>query len=95
MLRVFWASGEQALAIRFAEFVEMTGLGEQPIRAVDLKRHLRDVCGQPRFRQRLLLPDGKILSDDAVLHGPVDVQLILLSFNHYSQETGLLLWNIT
>ena len=84
MLRVFKATGEEVLAINFAEFVEM--LSEQPARAVDLKRHLRPLCGQPRFRQRLLLPDGQMLWDDYILHGPTDIQLILLPFAECSLE---------
>ena len=68
MLKVFKASGEEVLASQFADFVENMGAGEQPIRVLDLKRHLFSLCGQPRFRQRLLLPDGQILSDDATLN---------------------------
>ena len=86
MLRVFKASGEEVLAIGLAELVEMTGAGERPMRALDLKRHLQGFCGQPRFRQKLLLMDGQILSDDAVLNEPVDVQLVLLSFNPYPSD---------
>ena len=67
MLRVFKASGEEVLAMQFAEFVEQLGPGTEPIRALRLKHHLQGLCGQPRFRQRLLLLDGQILSDDAAL----------------------------
>ena len=80
MLRVFKASGEETLAVEFQGFVEMIGACGEPVRALDLKRHLHGLCGQPRFRQRLVLPDGQILPDDAALEGPVDVQLILLPF---------------
>ena len=86
MLRVFKASGEEVLSIQFTEFVQMMGVGEQPARALNLKRHLQGLCGQPRFRQRLLLPDGQILPDDAVLNGPLDVQLVLLPFIETSKE---------
>ena len=86
MLRVFRPSGEEVLAIQFVEFVERVGIGQQPIRALDLKRHLQGLCRQVRFRQRLLLPDGQILSDNATLDGPMDVQLILLSIAEGSEE---------
>ena len=87
MLRVYRASGEEVLAIQFTEFLHMTsGMSRQPVRAQDLKRHLQDLCGLPRFRQRLLRPEGQILPDDAVLNGPVDVQLVLLPFSPSSQE---------
>ena len=58
---------------------------EQPVRIRTVKRHLQHLCGQPRFRQRLLLPDGEMLSDDVVLLGPLDVQLILLPFEASSE----------
>ena len=68
MLRVFNASGEAALAIRFAEFVEMASRDEHPVRVIAVKRHLQPLSGQPRFKQRLLL-DCQMLSDDDVLWG--------------------------
>ena len=61
-------------------------MGEQPVQALDLKCHLQHLCGHPRFRQRLLLSDGQILQDDEVLHGPLDIQLILLPFIPSSKE---------
>ena len=81
MLRVFKASGEEALALQFEEFVEMTTSSKEPVRVLALKRHLQDLCGQTRFRQRLLLPDGRILSDDAVLRGSMDVRVVVLPFH--------------
>ena len=81
MLRVFRTSGEEALAIEFANFVTAVDVGEQPIRISDLKRYLQGICGQPRFRQRLLLSDGQILPDDATLDGAMDLQLILMPFS--------------
>ena len=86
MLRVFKASGEGVCTLPLAELCDAIGVCEQPVQAVDLKRHLQGLCGQPRFRQRLLLPDGQILSDDAVLTTPVDVQLILLPLAHSTEE---------
>ena len=80
MLRAFKPSGEEVLAIQFAKFVEVIDVPEQPVRALDLKRHLQGLCGQPRFKQRLLLADGQTLSDDDPLNGPLELQLILLPF---------------
>ena len=85
MLRVFRASGE-ALAVNFEEFVETANAGERLVCVRDLKRHLQGECGLPRFRQRLLLPDGQILQDDAVLEGAIDVQLLLVPFVSRSRE---------
>ena len=93
MLRVFKASGEEVLAVHVSEFSRMTGTGEQRIRALDLKRQLQGLCGQPRFRQRLLLLDGQTLLNDATLHEPADVQLILLPFRPTSQEQVHQLWD--
>ena len=45
-----------------------------------LKRKLQSWCGVPRFRQRLLNNDVD-LGDDAPLHSPMDLQLILLPFS--------------
>ena len=84
MLRVFKASGEEALAIEFSELVEM--LDEEPITGLVLKRHLRRVCGQTRFKQRLLLVDGQKLLDDAVLGFGMDLQLVLLPFEASSND---------
>ncbi|CAE7444214.1 ANKRD50 [Symbiodinium natans] len=94
MLRVFKASGEEVLATELAEFTKMIRrdgqhvrpVRGQPVRGFHLKRHLQELCGLARFRQRLLEPNGSILSDDATLHGPVDLQLILLPFTPSSQE---------
>ena len=86
MLRVFKPSGEELLATQLSAFAERVGAGDQPIRALDLKRHLQGLRGRPRFQQRLLLSDGQILLDDAVLSGPMDVQFILLPFSESSAE---------
>ena len=90
MLRVFKASGEEVLAVQFAEFIEKLGLGGQPVRALDLKRHLHSLCGHPRFRQRLLLPNGQTLLDYVELTEPVDIQLILLPFTRAQGDHKLL-----
>ena len=57
-------------------FVDFT---EQPVRTLDVKRRLHGVCGQPRFKQRLLL-DGEMLSEDALLEEPADLQLVSYSW---------------
>ena len=88
MLRVFTASGQQALAIEFQDLVEMACVNEEPeqhVRVLALKRHLQRLCGQTRFKQRLLV-DGRILSDDALLEGPLEAQLIVLPFEASSQD---------
>ena len=86
MLRVFKASGEVALAIPFTEFVDMAPMNEHPVRVQAIKRHLQRLIGQPRFKQRLVLADGQMLLDDAVLERPMDVQLVLQAFEGSSQD---------
>ena len=86
MLQVFKASGEEVFSIDFEEFVAMSPESKQPLSARALKRHLQRASGQSRFKQRLLLLDGRMLSDDFVFTGPTDVQLILHQFEASSQE---------
>ena len=86
MLRVFNASGEEIFAMGFQEFVATAPDSEQPDRARALKRHVQRVSGHPRFKQRLLLLDGHVLSDDFAFTGPADVQLILQQFEASSEE---------
>ena len=86
MLRVFKPSGEAALAIPFSDFVDMVPIHEHPVRVLAIKRHLQRLIGQPRFKQRLVLLDGQVLLDDAVLQGPIDAQLILRPFEESSQD---------
>ena len=85
MLRVFKASGEAALAIPFTDFVDMAPIDAHPIRVLAIKRHLQPLIGQPRFQQRLVHSGGQMLPDDAVLHGPMDAQLIMQPFEESSQ----------
>ena len=86
MLRVFKASGEEVLAIGYEEFVAMGHESEQPDSARALKCHIQRVSAQSRFKQRLLLLDGDMLSDDFVFTGPTDVQLILQHFEASSDD---------
>ena len=86
MLRVFKASGETVFAIGFEEFVAMAPESEQPDRARALKCHVQRVSGQSRFKQRLLLLDGEMLSNDFVFRGPADVQLVVQEFEASSPE---------
>ncbi|CAE7668844.1 ANKRD17, partial [Symbiodinium pilosum] len=81
MLRVFRASGEEALSVHLTDFGKRIGSVGKPVPTVAIKRHLESLCGVPRFRQRLILPDGEILSDGAVVDGALDVQLILLPYS--------------
>ena len=76
MLRVIKHSGKAALAIPFTDWMDM----------IPMKRHLPRLMGQSRFRQRLVLSDGQMLSDDAALQGPMDAQLIMRSFEASSQD---------
>ena len=85
------ASGEEALSIPFKEFAEIAEVEGEPVNILALKRHLQPLCGQTRFKQRLLLPDGQMLSDDFVMAGPMDVQLILCHFEATSEEQ---LWQL-
>ena len=83
---MFKASGEEVFAIRFDEFVAMAPVSERPDRARALKCHVQRVSGQSRFKQRLLLLDGRMLSDEFVFREPTDVQLILQHFEASSEE---------
>ena len=74
---MFKASGEEVIAIGFAQFVAMF---HGPDRARAFKGHIQRVCGQSRFKQRLLPLDDHMLSDD------LNVQLILLPFEASSPE---------
>ena len=87
MLRVFKASGEHAFEISFAELAEM--LDEEPVTCLALKRHLPHICGQTRFKQRLLHADGQILFDDAVLGENMDLQLVFLPFEAFSVDHAI------
>ena len=95
MLRVFKASGEEVFAIGFEEFVAMAPESEQPSTARALQCHVQRVSGHSRFKQRLLLLDGRMLSDDFVFRGPTDVQLILQQFESSSEEQILCLQDAT
>ncbi|CAE7441994.1 ANKRD50, partial [Symbiodinium pilosum] len=59
----------------------------------DLKREVQRLCGYSRFRQRLLLPDGQILPDEAALNEPADVQLVFLPFSRSSGQQVEELWD--
>ena len=83
---MFKASGEEVFAVGYEEFVAMAPESGQPDSARALKCHIQRVSGQSRFKQRLLLLDGDILSDDFVFTGPTDVQLIVQHFEASSQE---------
>ena len=69
MLRVHSVSGAELLAMPVEEALTVRAL----------KERLQNLCGLPRFRQRLL-HHTEILSDDALLKAPMDLRLVLLSF---------------
>ena len=86
MLRVRSVSGEVLVTIDLASFLNTLAAGSHPVRAV--KQHLHKVCGQPRFRQRLVcLDDGIVLNenDDELMLTPGDVQLVLVKFSSASE----------
>ena len=76
MLRVRMASGKEVVAMQMAEFTQRTELEDYPIRG--LKRQLQGLCEHTRFQQQLLLEDGTLLTDDARLEGPAELQLLVL-----------------
>lgn len=88
MLRVWKASGEELTSISKAELVQMAEADGLPVRA--MKRHLHQLCRQPRFRQRLLWADGSELTDslnlDDLQAGLQDLQLVLLPCAETSSE---------
>ena len=82
MLCIRMSSGEPVCTLKLAELTQMAegaDMADHPTRA--LKLYLQSLCGQPRFRQRLLLQDGTVLNDDAVLDRPAELQLVLLPFS--------------
>ena len=83
---MFKASGEEVFVIGFEEFVAMARESERPDKARAVKCHVQRVSGQSRFKQRLLLLDGDVLSDDFIFRAPTDVQLILQQFEASSEE---------
>ena len=87
MLRVFKASGEEALAIKFQEFLEIASSQEpgQPVRVRAVMRHLQRLSGLTRFKQRLLV-DTQMLWDDDLLDRPFEAQLVVLPFQETSQD---------
>ncbi|CAE6926748.1 ankrd52 [Symbiodinium sp. CCMP2592] len=88
MLRVWKASGEELTSITREELTQMAEADGLPVRA--LKRHLHQLCRQPRFRQRLLWADGSELTDnlnlDDLQAGAQDLQLVLLPCAETSNE---------
>ena len=83
---MFKASGEEFFAIGFEEFLAIAPESDQPDTARALKCHIQYISGHSRFKQRLLLLNGPMLSDDFVFRGPTDVQLILRQFEASSEE---------
>ncbi|CAE7333028.1 unnamed protein product [Symbiodinium sp. CCMP2456] len=72
------ASGEELVTLSDDEFESLAILyGART--AFALKQHLVLVTGKTRFQQRLL-ENGSILPDDALLHLPLTVGLVFLSF---------------
>ena len=83
MLRIHSASGEVLLTIELQSFLDTLTAEGSPVRALNLKQRLHSFCGQPRFRQRLLVLGDDILlsdTDDEHILKPGDVQLVLVNF---------------
>ncbi|CAE7351920.1 ANKRD50 [Symbiodinium natans] len=76
MLRVYLASGE-LLEVDTQEVAKTSETW--PPSVLSLKRHLQQLCGQPRFKLRLLC-SGTILEDSEVLASSLDLQLVVLPF---------------
>ena len=85
MLRIRSVSGDVLVTIELASFLETLATGSDPVRA--LKQHLHSLCGQSRFRQRLVfLTDGVSRAEDECILRPGDAQLVLLKFSSASEE---------
>eukprot|EP00439_Symbiodinium_sp_Y106_P085414 s637_g28.t1 len=80
MIRVYRASGDQALALPVEEFQRMAQdvLPRPPVHV--LKRQLQKVSGASRFQHRLLRESGQLLCDETRLEEPVDLHLVVLPF---------------
>ena len=77
-------SGEEVLALQRSAFMETVGPTDSPLQC--LKCILQGRCGQPRFRQRLLLSDGTHLLDEHLLQGAVEALLVALTFQPASHK---------
>ena len=81
MLRIHSVSGEVLVTIELQSFLDTLTAESSPVRA--LWQHLHSFCGQPRFRQRLVVLGDDILlsdTDDEHILKPGDVQLVLVNF---------------
>ena len=85
MLRVRSVSGEILVSIELEIFLGTLPAENHPVLA--LKQHLHNLCGQPRFRQRLVfLDEGATLNDnDEHSLKPGDAQLVLVNFSSASE----------
>ena len=85
MLRIRSVSGEVLVTLELQSFLDTLTAESSPVRA--LKQHLHGFCGQPRFRQRLLVLGEDILlsdTDDEHILKPGDVQLVVVNFRSTS-----------
>ncbi|CAE7728119.1 ANK1 [Symbiodinium sp. CCMP2456] len=79
MWRVYLASGESLVV-----HIEDLPHAVWPPSVLVLKQHLGALCGQPRFKQRLLR-DGVLLEDSELLETSLDLQLVVLPFSETTQ----------
>ena len=76
MLHIRVLSGAEVASVPVAEVTDVR----------ELKRYLHRLRGfPPRFRQRLLLPDGRATDDSAKLDSSTDLELVLLNWSEASQ----------
>ncbi|CAE7866986.1 ANK1 [Symbiodinium microadriaticum] len=79
MWRVYLASGDLLVV-----HIEDLPHAVWPPSVRVLKQHLGALCGQPRFKQRLLR-DGILLEDSELLETSLDLQLVVLPFSETTQ----------
>ncbi|CAE7828785.1 ANKRD50 [Symbiodinium sp. CCMP2592] len=78
MLRVYRASGDLLAEFTQEDLQKLANADKCP--GYVLKRHLQTLCGQLRFKQRLLKEGSAVQSDDAFLEPPLDLTLVLVPF---------------
>ncbi|CAE7391991.1 unnamed protein product [Symbiodinium natans] len=78
MLTVCGLAGQELATLPLEEMEEMSTVR-------NLKQHLGQLYGIPRFRQRLL-HNGKSLEDTMALHLDMDLQVVFLHFSDSSRE---------
>ncbi|CAE7453457.1 kidins220b [Symbiodinium microadriaticum] len=78
MLRVYRASGDLLAEFTQEDLQKLANADKCPGHV--LKKHLQTLCGQLRFKQRLLKEGSTVHNDDAFLEPPLDLTLVLVPF---------------